>query len=111
MCDEIALINKSNKILDGKLSDIKKQFKTNTFQIGLQTDSPKEVEQLLKKEFEILPANFKLIDDSLSLNIRLTNNQSANDLLHYLTSKGEVKHFVELVPSANEIFIKAVNNN
>ena len=111
MCDEIALIHKSNKILDGKLSEIKKQFKTNIFQIGLQTDSPEEVEHLLKKEFEILPANFKLIDDSLSLNIRLTNNQSANDLLHYLTSKGEVKHFVELVPSANEIFIKAVNNN
>src|SRR5690606_38740469 len=32
LCDQIALIHQSNKILDGKLTDIKKQFKTNTFE-------------------------------------------------------------------------------
>ena len=51
MCDEIALINKSNKILDGKLDDIKRQFRTNTFQIGLNTLNPKEVESYLKTKF------------------------------------------------------------
>ena len=42
MCDEIALIDKSNKILDGKLNDIKREFRTNTFQVGLHTANPKE---------------------------------------------------------------------
>ena len=35
VCDHIALINKSNKILDGNLIEIKKQFKTNTYEVGL----------------------------------------------------------------------------
>jgi len=111
MCDEIALINKSNKILDGKLNDIKRQFKTNTFQVGLKTVEFLEVERYLKDNFDTFPANFKLVEDCLSLNIKLNKNQSANDLLQYLMSKGEVQHFVELIPSANEIFIKAVNND
>ena len=111
LCDEIALINKSNKILDGKLNDIKRQFKTNTFQVGLQVEEQKETVAHLKQNFEVLPANFKLINDSLTMNVKLKNNQSANDLLSYLTTKGEVQHFVELIPSANDIFIKAINSN
>ena len=46
LCDHIALIHKSNKILDGKLTDIKKQFKTNTYEVGLQTG---DSEALIKK--------------------------------------------------------------
>ena len=111
MCDEIALIDKSNKILDGKLDDIKREFRTNTFQVGLQTANPKEVEAKLKENFEVSPSNFKLLNDSLTLNVKLTNGNSSNDLLSFLTSRGEVQHFVELIPSANDIFIQAVNKN
>jgi len=35
LCDHIALIHKSNKVLDGNLNDIKRQYKTNTFEVGL----------------------------------------------------------------------------
>ncbi|TDQ24002.1 ABC transporter ATP-binding protein [Tenacibaculum caenipelagi] len=111
MCDYIALINKSNKILDGKLEDIKKEFRTHTFQVGLATSNSKEVEDKLKQNFEVLPADFKLLNNGLKLNVKLTNGNSANDLLSYLTTQGEVQHFVELVPSANDIFIQAVNKN
>jgi ABC-2 type transport system ATP-binding protein len=111
MCDEIALINKSNKILDGKLSDIKRQFRTNTFQVGLHTDHPKEVEAKLKENFEVFPADFKLLGNELTLNVKLNDNNSANELLSFLTSRGQVQHFVELIPSANDIFIQAVNKN
>ena len=38
MCDHIALIHKSNKILDGRLIDIKREYKDNTFEIGLITN-------------------------------------------------------------------------
>ncbi|WP_158840821.1 ABC transporter ATP-binding protein [Polaribacter sp. L3A8] len=111
MCDEIALIDKSNKILDGKLDDIKRQFRTHTFQVGLQTSNPKEVEAKLKESFEVSPSNFKLLNDSLTLNVKLTAGNSSNDLLSFLTSRGEVQHFVELIPSANDIFIQAINKN
>ncbi|NVJ89453.1 MAG: ATP-binding cassette domain-containing protein [Flavobacteriaceae bacterium] len=111
MCDEIALINKSNLILEGKLADIKREFRTNTFQVGLHTNNSKEVESTLKQNFNVLPPDFKLLGDELTLNVKLKNGQSANELLSFLTSKGEVQHFVELIPSANDIFIQAVNKN
>lgn len=111
MCDEIALINKSNKILDGKLIDIKREFRTHTFQVGLNTNNPKEVEEELKSNFQVFPPDFTLLGDELTLNVKLTKGESANELLSFLTNKGEVQHFVELIPSANDIFIEAVNKN
>ena len=111
MCDYIALINKSNKILEGKLNDIKREFRTNTFQVGLQTTHPKEVENKLRESFNVLPANFNLLNDGLKLNIKLTNSNSANDLLSFLTTQGQVQHFVEIIPNASDIFIQAINKN
>ena len=37
LCDDIALIHESKKILEGKLDDIKREYKTNTFEVGLMT--------------------------------------------------------------------------
>lgn len=109
MCDYIALINKSNKILDGKLDDIKRQYRTNVFEVGLKTDSPEEVQQKLSQNFEVYPADFKSLNEGLKLNVKLAGGNSANDLLSFLTSSGQVNHFVELVPSANDIFIQSIN--
>jgi ABC-2 type transport system ATP-binding protein len=111
MCDEIALIDKSNKILDGKLADIKRAFRTHTFQVGLKTANAKEVESALKENFKVLPADFKLLNEGLALNVQLSETDNSNDLLSFLTGRGEVQHFVELIPSANDIFIQAINKN
>ena len=111
MCDEIALIDKSNKILDGKLSDIKRAYRTHTFQVGLKTANPEAVAQQLNEKFKVFPADFKLLNEGLTLNVRLNATDTSNDLLSFLTSKGEVQHFVELIPNANDIFIQAINKN
>jgi ABC-2 type transport system ATP-binding protein len=111
MCDEIALINKSNLILDGKLSDIKREFRTNTFQVGLNADNPMEVEAALQQNFQVFHADFKLLGNELTMNVKLGTNDTSNDLLSFLTSRGQVQHFVELIPSANDIFIQAVSKN
>lgn len=111
LCDHIALIHKSNKILDGKLNDIKRQYKTNTFEVGLQTSNAEDVVNTIKNQFEVLPATFKNLNDDIKLNIKLPEHTSSNDLLSFLTSKAEVHHFVEVIPSANDIFIQTVTNN
>ncbi len=111
MCDYIALINKSNKILDGKLSDVKREYRTNTFQIGVQTANQKEVEMELREKFVVTPTNFTLLNEGLKLNVQLKNGTSPNELLSFLSNKGQVQHFVELIPSANDIFIQAINKN
>jgi ABC-2 type transport system ATP-binding protein len=111
LCDDIALINKSNKILDGKLVDIKRQFKSNTYEVGIKANNEAFLRDELSQKFEVSQANFKTLDDELKLNIKLLNGDKPNDLLSYLTSNGEVSHFVELIPSVNDIFIKTVKNN
>lgn len=111
LCDHIALIHKSNKILDGELIDIKRQFKTNTFEVGLQTNDVDGLTEHLNSKFEVLPATFKNLHDDLKLNIKLKPTESSNDLLRFLTSKAEVHHFVEVIPSANDIFIQTVRSN
>src|SRR5690554_253851 len=111
LCDLIALLHESNKILDGKLTDIKKQFKTNTFEIGIRASNNFLLEKELSERFMVSSANFKTLGDDLKLNVRLSKNDVPNDLLSFLTSKGEVSHFVEVIPSANDIFIQAIKNN
>lgn len=111
LCDHIALLHKSNKILDGKLNDIKREFKTNTFEVGLQTKNVEALTKTIKEKFEVLPATFKSLNDDLKLNIKLNGNGTSNDLLSFLTSKAEVHHFVEVIPSASDIFIKTVKSN
>ena len=111
MCDNIALLDKSNKILDGKLIDIKRQYRTNTYEVGLNSKNKSQLELDLKSKFSISPADFRTIGNELKLNITLNGNETPNELLNYLTTKSQVSHFVELVPSASDIFIRAVNEN
>jgi len=111
LCDDIALIHESNKILDGKLVDIKRQYKINTYEVGIRPDNHSLLEKELSEKFNVSKANFKTLEDELKLNIKLQQGEKPNDLLSYLTNKGEVSHFVELIPSVNDIFIQAVKNN
>ena len=111
LCDDIALLHKSNKILDGKLVDIKRQYKINTYEVGIRANNQTLLEKELSDKFNVSEANFKTLEDELKLNIKLDPGDKPNDLLSYLTQKGEVSHFVELIPSVNDIFIQAVKNN
>jgi len=110
LCDDIALIHKSNKLIDGNLLDIKRQFKSGIYQVGLIPDST-SVEVEIVSKFKSAPAFFKSINNELKLNINLEAHQNPNDLLMYLTTKGQVTNFVEVIPTANDIFIQTVNNN
>ncbi|MFK8297895.1 ABC transporter ATP-binding protein [Capnocytophaga cynodegmi] len=110
LCDHIALINKSEKILEGNLLDIKRSFKSNIFEVGLKVNEDKQTELLteLQEHFSVDKANFKSLYDSLKLNIYKKEHQTANELLQYLNSKAEVTHFVEKIPTVDEIFMNSV---
>lgn len=111
MCDHMALIHKSNKVLDGKLIDIKRQYKNNVFEIGILAPNPVQTAQDLKDKFEVYPATFKSINDELQYRVKIPENISINDFVAYLTSQGQLTHFVEVIPSASDIFIETIKNN
>ena len=111
LCEDIALINKSNKILDGKLDNIKAKFKSNTFEIAVNTSNVDHLKNQLNTLYNTITPTFKTLGDNLRLNINLKPTQKSNELLKFLNDNGEVIHFKEVIPSASEIFINSVKNN
>ncbi len=111
MCDHMALIHKSRKLLDGKLIDIKRQYKSNTFEVGMVVDDKEKVSKLLQDKFETFPATFKTINDELQYKVKIPESETPNELVSYLSNLGQLTHFVEVVPTANDIFIQTVKNH
>ena len=111
LCEDIALINKSNKILDGNLDEIKTKFKTNIYEVGVIANNPDSLNKELEKIFKTLKPSFKTIGENLKLNVKLNSSQNSDELLKILNQNAKVIHFKEVIPSANEIFINSVKNN
>lgn len=108
MCDYIALIHKSNKLIEGKLEDVKRQHRTNTFQVGIVTNNIEGLMLQLTHKFTLNQTNFKSLNDDLKLEVYL-GQYNSNELLSILTQFGQVTHFVEKIPSVNDIFIQTVS--
>ena len=108
MCDYIALIHKSNKLIEGKLEDVKRQHRTNTFQVGIVTNNIEGLMLQLTHKFTLNQTNFKSLNDDLKLEVHL-GQYNSNELLSILTQFGQVTHFVEKIPSVNDIFIQTVS--
>lgn len=107
MCDHIALIHKSNKLLDGKLMDVKKQFRTNSYDVGILSNNIESLMFDLSQKFTLTQTNFKSLNEELKLEIKI-GNYLPNELLNVLVQNGQVTHFVEKIPSMNDIFIQTV---
>jgi len=110
MCDHIALIHKSNKLIEGGLHDVKKQYRSNTFEVGI---APANIERffadMANTRYKAEQANFKTLDDELKLQIALPEGTTSRELLQYLIQHGNVTYFVEKIPSVNDIFIQTVS--
>lgn len=109
LCEHIALIHQSEKILDGRLLDIKKAYKNNVFKIGLETKTADLLLKELADKFEIASSRYDVGESQLDLTIQLPTSDS-KDILSYLSTKGNINNFVETIPSANDIFIKTIQN-
>ncbi len=108
LCDHIALIHKSNKLIEGKLNDVKKQFRTNSFEVGILTDNVEGLMYDITQKHTVSQTNFKSLNNELKLEIQL-GTATPNELLNILTQRGQVTHFVEKIPSVNDIFIQTVS--
>lgn len=108
LCDDIALLHRANKLIEGKLDDVKKQFRSHNYEVGIITSNVEGLMYDLTQKFTLSQAYFKSLNDELKLNIQI--GQSApNELLSILTQRGQVTHFVEKIPSVNDIFIESVS--
>ena len=111
LCDNIALIDKSNKILDGKLDEIKQEFKSNQYEVGLLSENKNDLFKEINTHFRVENSKEASFNNDLRLLIGLNNGDTSRDLIRFLNTKAEITHFTEIIPSANDIFLKAVANN
>ncbi|RUT79434.1 ABC transporter ATP-binding protein [Ancylomarina longa] len=108
ICDHIALINKSEKILDGPVDQIKKRYRTNTYKLSYTGEFDK-LDQILNSDFEIVDREKGI--ECNTLKIKLHNGSSSNDLLGLLLPYLNIVSFAEIIPSMNDIFIRVVKES
>lgn len=100
ICNNIVLVNKGKKILDGTVKAVKQDFKENLFSIGAN-QLPEGLNG--QAPFEIVGSR------NQAFVVRIREGNRPNDVLQYLLQQGtEIHSFNEILPSLNDIFIKLV---
>jgi len=103
LCDHIALINKSKKILEGPKKQVKDQFKSNTFVVehrGNHFSLAADRYELIKQE--------SIEEDLFSTTLKAKEGIKGNQVIRDLIDITEVHSFQEKVPSMADIFISLV---
>lgn len=106
LCDNIALINKSKKIVDGSVKEIRNQYKSNIYELEFTGN--------MMGFTNALWTDAKLLEHSAEeginkARVQLLGNTKTNDLLQSLLPAVQIQSFKEIIPSMNDIFIAAVN--
>jgi ABC-2 type transport system ATP-binding protein len=105
LCDHISLINKSRVILDGQISDIKGEYKTNSFEIEYNGD-PEKLRNALTGHFHIIKE--KNNGEVNSAVVKIDEANKNNELLQKILPVVDVYSFNEVIPSVNDVFIRVV---
>jgi ABC-2 type transport system ATP-binding protein len=105
LCDNIALINKSKKILEGNMMEIKKGFRTNTYEISYTGNG--SIEQNLPKGCRVVSTG--KTEENTTVRVTMEGEGRPNELLKSLMEHVEIHGFREILPSMNDIFIATVN--
>jgi ABC-2 type transport system ATP-binding protein len=108
LCDHIALINKSYKIEDGPTNQIREKYKSNIFEIRYKGNF-NQVDATLGNQFKILDHAENKNENYLR--VQHLNDGSNNQLLQAIIPAAEILSFEEVIPSMNDVFIKAVEDD
>ncbi len=103
LCDDIALINKSKKILEGSKKQVKDQFRSNTFLVEHHGNN-----------FSLDPSRYEIVrqqvieGDLYATTLKAQTGIKPNQVIRELIEKTELSSFQEKLPSMADIFIGLV---
>ena len=106
ICDHIALINRSKKILEGDIFEVKNRFKKNIFSIQVSNCPGDLMQQLQNRQYTVCTQSQN--DYYTRFDIKLQDAESPNELLQFFTQNCEIHSFNEIMPTMNDIFIEQV---
>lgn len=109
ICDDITLINKSKNILSGNVNEIRHRHGSNIFEADYRGEES-IVRKALERKCEIMesstsPTGYKTIK------LHISNDADVRNVISAVNESVELRSFRELIPSMNDIFIRAVNGN
>jgi len=99
LCDDIALINSGQCILEGSVNEIKNNFKEHIFEVQFEGTIQNEIQHfdtlVIKSGYGIFKAK---------------NKENTHTLIKQVVEQVNVTSFNEKLPTINDVFIQSVNN-
>ncbi|SJN48575.1 ABC transporter, ATP-binding protein [Sphingobacterium sp. JB170] len=106
LCDDIALINRSEKILEGSVKDIKQSYRNQTFKISYSSMEG------ARGEIDEIPfidiIRHTTAQDTKEAVVKIHDDKTLNDILLLLIPKVTIHQIIEIIPSMHDIFIEKV---
>ena len=99
MCDDIALLNSGQCILEGSVNEIKNNFKEHIFEVKFEGTIQNEIQH-----FDTL-----MIESGYGI-FKAKNKENTHTLIKQVVEQVNVTSFNEKLPTINDVFIQSVNN-
>ena len=107
ICDHITLINKSRNILSGRVDDIRRRHGANIFEVAYRGDE-EALRRAVAGRCEILEG---AAEESVyrTLKLHVASDDEVRAVIAAVNEAVDLRSFREIIPSMNDIFIRAVN--
>ena len=109
ICDHITLINKSKNILSCRVDDIRRSHGDNIFAVNYRGEA--DVFKGIAELCDVLECQYDKFSDLTSARIHIKQNDSVRSVISAINEAVELRSFSEVIPSMNNIFIRAVSGN
>lgn len=109
LCDHITLINRSKNILSGNVEEIRRSYGANIFELSYRGEE-QALRSALDQKCTILEG-VESVTGYNTLKLCVEDNEAVRHMITAANEAVELRSFRELIPSMNDIFIRAVNGN
>lgn len=107
ICDHITLIDRSRNVLSGPVDEVRRRHGGNVFHIDFAGDLSALDLQALERVARVV-AEPRPEGRLLTMRLQLPSADSVRSALSLLNERVEIRGFEEIIPSMNDIFIRAV---
>ena len=108
ICDHITLINKSRNILSGPVEQIRRTAGGNTFEI-MHRSSHEAFTAAVGELANIIGDSRGVVGGYTATKIHIPKDDDIREVISRLNQQCELRSLQEMMPSMNDIFIRAVN--
>lgn len=108
ICEHIALINQSKKVLDGPVKELRQEYAENRFLVHCRSLQADPCASAIQSNDAFNFIGMKEQDGTHELEVKIQEDSSVNHLLNTIIPFGEVREIKEVIPTMHDIFIKTV---